>query len=530
MNVIESTELGKGRLDVLAMNSLSAAADWSQRSFAGPSTAVPGKADSDIQPQPPSLIKTIPVEILEIVMWEVVKDSQSLSIPHYYDTVTQLRLVCRHWTRVLEGVPRIWANLSLSMDERLIDLALSRSMRSPLTITGYLFPSSVLDKLFQHIYRWKYLDVYLEGDSVLDRFALHSAPLLEELRLQPPLSSTSRALFNDSAPMLRIVHLRSCGVEWSASLLSNLHELVLLDVQEGVPDVGTFLKVLASSPQLTRLRVHSTQLTHSPSPQTRVSLSSLSSLELEYLGQGILKQLVESIDIPTSTKCLFSITFDDYESTSIYEQLEPIGQRLQKLADIARGTTSTLSLSRKQHGWNVRMTYEGEAHQLGPLAVDVEASPRSNIDLLEYFAHQLGQGEPNPVPPILHLIDPPYLANFDNQGEILERIHNHLPDTDKILMEDASVQSIEGAFNTLFPSVPSPRTFLRLSSLTIRKSMHEKWADWILGRQKRPDVLEGLTPLPLETLRLEGGVISAEKLTRLEKLVSNLILDRVNVE
>ncbi|KAG9046735.1 hypothetical protein FS837_003756 [Tulasnella sp. UAMH 9824] len=365
----------------------------------------------------------------------------------------------------------------------------------------------------------------------MNRFAGPSAPLLEELRFDHLLPAPPTILFNGSAPMLRILEIRSCGVQWSTLVLSKLEELALMDVKHGVPEVDTFLKVHSNSPQLTRLRVQNTHLSKSPSSQTQVFLSCLSFLELEYLGRGILKQLLESIHIPTSTQCCFSLAFDDYQLSSIvkYVQLEPIGKRLARLADVSNEAKSTLTLSSEPSGWGVRVTYEGETHQLGALTVDIEAFPRSNIGFFEYFASYLGQGGPNLVPPILHIVNPPDLTNSDNQLEIIQRLHNHLPDTDEILIEDASFGSITDAFTTLFPSNLAHRPFPRLSTLTLRESMHEGWAIWLLGRQKRQDKRGDVDPLPLNTLKIEGGAIRAEKVEGLKKLIPNLALDRVEI-
>lgn len=494
---------------------------------------------ANAQPQLLSPIEMIPVELFQLMIWEVMKTYTTLSTKEYYGALTEVRLVCRRWTSILEEMPQIWVKLSLNMGERLIDLVLSRSMPSPLTITGNLFSSSTLDKSLQHAYRWKYLDVYLEDDATLDRLTGHSAPLLEKLRLNHSLETPPVILFNNLAPMLRIVHIYNHGIQWSTSVLSNLHELALMDVQEHVPDVATFLRILSDSPQLTRLRVRQTHLVDSHAPQTQISLSYLSSLELEYLGQGILKQLVECIDIPMSTKCRFSIELEDYESTSVYEQLEPVGRRLTELANISRGTRSTLTLSRERFGWMVRMNYEGEAHQLGALTVEVEAYPRSNIDVFEYFTHQLGQGEANVIPPILHIVNPPWCPNLNNQLEVLWRLHSHLPDTEEILIEDSMRylhfkderrRTIEDAFNTLFPSNLSSRPFPGLSTLVIRELTHEHWAHWVLERQKGRCRQGGIDPLHLKTLEIVGGAIRAEQVRELEKLVSSLVLDGVEIK
>ncbi|KIO17910.1 hypothetical protein M407DRAFT_32401 [Tulasnella calospora MUT 4182] len=554
MNTSHSTRLSKYSLGRLVTNSLSAArrlpgaanplntgktcsaepqdhgadSDPSQPLVGDDVTAIA----TETQPQPLSPIETIPVELFQIIMWEVVNGSTWCSVPDYYNAVAQMRLVCRRWTGILEHMPKVWARLSLDMDERLVDLALSRSMHSPLIITGYLFSSPVVDKLLQHINRWKSLDMYLVGDDVAKGLAARSFPLLEELKLCRSSLNPQTILFSGSAPMLRRVHIRNCGVPWTGSILSNLRELVLFDVEEGAPDFDTFLKLLSNSPQLTRLQVQHTNLAGSPSLQNRVSLSCLQYLEISSLSDGILKQLIESIAIPTSTTCQFSFVLDDHEETSIFEQLEPIGQRLATLAEISRGTQSILTLGSRPDGCTVRASYEGEAHQHGALTLTivVEIFPRSNIEVFEYFASQLNQAGPNPVPPILHIVDSPYRANF-NSWELLQKLHDHFPHTEEILIEDTSSRcSIESAFNTLFLSNPSSQPFPRLSTLVIRGSRDRSWTDWLQRWQERRFKRGRVDPLPLRTLKIEGGKLSHKNLKGLKNLVPNVVIDCVLVE
>ncbi|KAG8918145.1 hypothetical protein FRC01_002026 [Tulasnella sp. 417] len=429
-------------------------------------------------------------------------------------------------------MPGIWVKLSLRMDERFIDLVLSRSMHSPLTITGSLFSSPALEKLLQHTYRWKVLNVNIAMDGTLDRLALHSVPILEELRLDRPEPTLHMIPFSGSTPMLRIVHIHGRGVQWGISVLSNLHELSLCNIQDGVPNVDILFQTLSNSPQLTRLRIQHTHLTRSPSPQTRIPLLCLRSLELEDLGRGILKQLLESIEIPTSAKCVFSVELDDDgPEWASYEQLEPIGLRMAALTNVSRGTRSTLTLKDTSDEWTqtIGMTYEGWAQQHGALTAEVDALTGTNIDVFEYFASQLGQGEHNPIPPTLHIINPPYRDDFGNDLKLLQRLHKHLPNTEEILIDGPSFEFLQHAFNMLFPMDHSPRLFPRLSTLGIRGWMRE-WTYWLEARQKRQNQRGGVEPLPLQTLKIEGGIISDERMEALEKLVPNLVLDRVDVK
>ncbi|KAG9046734.1 hypothetical protein FS837_003755 [Tulasnella sp. UAMH 9824] len=487
------------------------------------------------QPQLPHPIEMIPLEIFQMIMREVVTEPLwSVGSPNYYD-LTRLRLVCRRWTQVLEGMPEVWARISLRMDERLIDLALSRSMHSPLSIDlkGQGLSPSALDKLLQHIDRWKYLVINYAGDSTLDQVAVQSFPILEELMLFDLYRHRSNISFSGSAPMLRTVVIDSFRIQWSSSILSNLRELVLRNIGGGAPDIDTFLKLLANSPKLTLLSVWYTPLTPSPSPSpshhTHISLSCLRFLAIEYVGQGILKQLVEFIDIPRSTTCQFAISWDNDDIISLFEQLEPIHRRHSTLAEVSKGSRSTLILGGGLRGPNIRTMYEGEAHQLGTLTVEVESLPECNADVFEYFARQLVQSGPNPVPPVLHIIGPTDRATFDNQLELFSRLRDHLPNTDNILFEDLDPECIQGVFDTLFPPKHSSRPFPRLSTLTFRGGTHEEWAYRLQKRQKRGLLGRDVDPLPLNTLRIEGGNISAEKVQRLKVLVPNLVLDRVQV-
>ncbi|KAG8944867.1 hypothetical protein FRC04_001400 [Tulasnella sp. 424] len=491
---------------------------------------------TDAQHQLPSSIENIPVEVFQGIMWEVMQEvvQEWSSVKGYYADITRIRLVCRAWTGILEGMPEVWARLSPCMDERFLDLALSRSVHCPLVIKGRFLSSPALDKLLLHIYRWKDLDIMVYEPDVLDRIAVLSVPLLEKLGLH--LGCSPRAiLFNGSAPKLEIVHISSYGIQWATSALSNLRELVLLYISEGAPDVDTFLELLSHSPRLTRLQVWQTHLIRSPSPQTRVSLSHLEYLELDDLGHGVVKQLVESIDVPTSTRCLFGIALNDLE-TSLYEQLEPIGLRLSNLANVSRGTRSTLTLN-FQIGelGDFKVSYEGDADQhgklttYGELTTDDETRPQIRLKIFEYFARRLGRTEPDPLPPILHIIMLGYGDSDESDSKILGKLCMHLPNTDEIQFEDPSPLSMENALNALFPSDLSSRLFPRLSTLTIRDAEDETWADWLLKRQERQDKQGGVDPLPLTTLKIEGGSLSAEKVEGLRKLVPNVDLDGVEV-
>ncbi|KAG8912951.1 hypothetical protein FRC00_003398 [Tulasnella sp. 408] len=558
MNETDSTELSKHSLDLRVINSLPAAPlgqpefaafstaggavaksrDPNQTlTFAGPSATEVGNEVADLQTKATSPIEAIPVELFQTVMLEVVKESLSLPIPDYYNTVTRMRLVCRRWTRTLEGMPEIWTNLSLDMDQRAIDLVLSRSMHSPLTVRGHLSSSPTLDKLLQHTYRWKILDVSVAYEGTMDRLAPHSVPLLEELRLSPPVPTPHIILFKDSAPMLRIVSIRFDGIRWSTSLLSNLHELNLFRVQRGAPDVDTFLQILSNSPQLTLLRVTRTIFSlsnYSHLPRSRIALLSLGSLELNRLDHDILKQIIDCIEVPICTKCLFSLDLDGGESEATFgnQRLEPLSQRLIALAEVSRGTKSTFTLCNAPDGWEgtVRVTYESEADRHGTLTVEVDVTYRAIIDAMVYFAHRLSQCEPNPVRPALRIVNPPHGDNTGNELELLQRLHNHLPDTEEIMIEDPSSGFIKDAVDKLFPSNHSFRLFPQLSALIIRASIHEDWAEhWLQRQQKRQDKQRGFHPLSLQALRIEGGTISTEMVKGLEKVVSKLVLNRVTV-
>ncbi|KAG9049421.1 hypothetical protein FS837_010361 [Tulasnella sp. UAMH 9824] len=330
--------------------------------------------------------------------------------------------------------------------------------------------------------------------------------------------------------MLRVTCIRQYGVRWSTSLFSNLHELVLSGIFTGAPDVDTFLELLSRSPKLTRLHVQNSLRADENSVQTRVvSLPCLQSLKLEHVETEALKQALNAIDIPTSAECSFLLAPDgDKGRDLIPKQLKPIDRRLAALAEASRGTKSTLTLGGAANMWgrSVRTTYKGEAnHQHGPLTIDVERFFGNKIDIYEHFARQLGQLEPpNPVPPALHIVNCSDGGYVCNMSELLQRLHEHLPDTDEILIEDISLGFIEDAFGALFPSDhSSPRLFPKLSTLIIRNSEHKQWAHCLERRQQQQANWEGVNPWPIKTLKIECETISAEMVETLEKLVQNLV-------
>ncbi|KAG8912949.1 hypothetical protein FRC00_003396 [Tulasnella sp. 408] len=333
--------------------------------------------------------------------------------------------------------------------------------------------------------------------------------------------------------MLRIACILDCAVGWSTSLFSDLQELVLSDITDGGPDVDTFLKLLSQSPKLTRLEVQNTLRADERPLQPRVSLPCFQSLTLEYLEKEALYQVLNGIDIPTSTECSFSLEADPDDPRNLdYERLKPIDRRLAALAEVSRATKSTLTF-----GGTVKMAcrsvwtiYEGGADRHGALIVDVEGFSGNTIDFCEHFARQLGQGEPNPVPPALHIVNCSDGAYVCNMSELLQRLHKHLPDTDEILIEDISYEFIEDAFGALFPSDHSSRLFSKLSTLIIRNSEHKQWTYCLQRWQQRQANWEGVNSWPLQTLKIERGYISAAMVEILEKLVQNLVLDRVEIE
>ncbi|KAG8909794.1 hypothetical protein FRC01_006720 [Tulasnella sp. 417] len=467
-------------------------------------------AAASIQPHQLLHIEAMPVEIFQIVIRIVMEEYLSRPISRYYQALMWMRLVCRRWAVILEETTELWARLSPDMDERLIDLALLRSKQSLLTITGEgLLSSPGVDKLLQNIHRWRALDVSYLDSYTTNHLSVHPAPLLEELKLGPSFFGHPIVLFSGSVPMLRIVHIRPYGVQWSTSMFSNLQELDLSRIRQGGPDVDTFLHILTNSPMLTRLRVQDTLFTDSLPSQTRVRLSHLRDLELEDLEQDILKQLVDAIDIPMSTNCFFSVALINPVMHDNYPLLEPIAQRLRELANVSRGTRSTLTVGGQLSGLNhdLTMTYKGEAGQHGSVAVRVVPISRLAV-VAEHFVRQLAQRVPHPVPPALHFIYPPdtgYTNSYQNR--ILREVGDQLPGTEEIRIDDPNNWDLSITLDLLFPRTNSHRLFPRLSTLMIRTGGHGRWAHWLQRRQERRVKGGGVYALPLQTLIVEGGHI-----------------------
>lgn len=220
----------------------------------------------------------------------------------------------------------------------------------------------------------------------------------------------------------------------------------------------------------------------------------------------------------------------------MYEQVEPVGQRLATLAEISRGTKSTFTTEIKvsyrswRAGGLMKVSYEGEARRHGTLIVEVDASPESNLNVLEYFAGQIRQGESDPFPPVLRIISPSYGTKF-NKWELLLRLQNHLPNTGEIQIEHFyPPRFMELAFNTLFLPKSSSQLFPRLSTLALQGVTDEAWVEWLPKWQGRRSKRGRVDPLPLKILKIQGGNISDGNLERLKTLVPNVVLYGVSIE
>ncbi|KAG9018916.1 hypothetical protein FRB90_008307 [Tulasnella sp. 427] len=377
-----------------------------------------------------------------------------------------------------------------------------------------------MDKLLQHIHRWETLEVSEADEKTVAQLRRHTAPALNALKLSSTSAVFLELSLDSFAPNVRAVHIRDSGLRWKTSNLSGLQELSLLDIASGMPDVDTLIDILSQSPELTRLRVEQTMLRRTQrQARNPITLSHLRTLSLGHLGRDVIAQLLKSIVIPSTTECHFSISLNDYEDTSVWEQVDPIGQRFLALAAVSRGIQSTLRFSKEHAGWALGLVYEGKAEGHGRLSAEVEVLAGNTLGMAELFAQQISQGEPNPCPPVLRVVD------LISDLELLPRLHGHLPHTEEIHIEDDNPHLVTRALDAIFTPHPSSRLFPSLSTLTIQNPRPNEWADWLIKRQKRQYKRGGVDPLPLATLKIQGGNLTAENMKWMRKLVGNVGVD-----
>ncbi|KAG8944871.1 hypothetical protein FRC04_001404 [Tulasnella sp. 424] len=477
----------------------------------------------------PSYIQNMPVELFQFIIRAVVRDLPPPPSLDYFRSLAYLRLVCKGWTRVVEGMPELWSDLSPHVDEQLLDLALARSLDSPLMIRGWLksVPTGKIEKLVQHAHRWKTLNVSGTDGDAMDRILAHPVPLLEELIFSAFIPEPPSNFFNNIAPKLQSVHIANCGLQWSSPAFFNLRELTLENVDTGAPDVDNFIDILFASPRLIRLNLRNTPLKPSSLPPRLVPLRDLQFFGLEGLSQDVVHQIVGSIDMPMSTYSSISFSLEDFTESTIHEQLEPIAQRLRMLAEVLQGARSTMTI-RAGFGWRTTVAYMGNVARDGGLTCTVCATQRPDIllSVFGYFSRHLGDARTS-SPPVLRLVNGHHLTH---DLTLLEEMNRHLPDTREVHIYNPIHRRIVEVLDRLFALSSPNRLFTQLSVLTIKHPVHDGWAAWLEEKRAREDEQEANEALPLTTLKIKGGYISFERLQGLRKLVPEVVLDHVEVQ
>ncbi|KAG8948994.1 hypothetical protein FRC03_000498 [Tulasnella sp. 419] len=248
-----------------------------------------------------SSILQCPDEILALI-FEYLLSSSTES-----HQLEDLSFVCSRWYWVVESTPVLWSYLYIDNQSqyRQIQKSLAKSQAIPLTINMYRDPNRVLDMLFDHIPRWKWIKFheYFGSHSFnLDRLGEKPAPLLREFVMERDYHMTflPTNLFRGYAPLLRHLRIPKQILSWDSPILSGLTSLEIYAWNgRDIPSADQYIRLIKSSPELAKLIIHGRweDLT-SPSPASFVSdlnLPKLSHLELWNISPFTIGSIITSV-------------------------------------------------------------------------------------------------------------------------------------------------------------------------------------------------------------------------------------------
>ncbi|KAI0056553.1 hypothetical protein BV25DRAFT_1563377 [Artomyces pyxidatus] len=213
-------------------------------------------------------ISRLPVEVLTRIFscFQASRHNMhtSPSCPPAWVAVTH---VCHHWRNVALSCPSLWTNVVLLSPSWASEM-LNRSLNTPISIILDYDPEEEEIYADDHVVKSalararRAKEIVLRGDYLQDNIRplfRRTAPLLEKLELwdhNRPLSLRKGDLFLGQTPKLRSLKLRSCLIDWKASMLFSptITRLRLEDVPE--QDRATHMElrdILAALPNLQNL-------------------------------------------------------------------------------------------------------------------------------------------------------------------------------------------------------------------------------------------------------------------------------------
>ncbi|KAG8922834.1 hypothetical protein FRC00_006969 [Tulasnella sp. 408] len=489
----------------------------------------------------------LPVELFLCVVKDVLADTNRHHNAGYYGQLTKLCLVCKQWADTIHSFPELWTQVSVSghvdpsRSGGLLAAILSRSGDLPLDVVYHHGSTITTEVVTSEAHRWRSLNIRTDDKCVIWKLLKKRAPALQKLVVNGPeddwMSLTN--IFEGTAPQLEAVTVVSFGLPWSSPIFFDLRELTLLRIEEHAPQINILLDILTSSPRLSKLVVEFTPIqldTYNPS--RRVALPNLLSLRVADLPAENMAAILKSIDAPLSAACTFSMEMEGGEEIAV--ELADASERLVALARSVRNGPCTLDLTMgyearypEDDGWDAILIYEAEEDHLGPISITVNGPPKKHAAVLSHLVGRI-QPYPKASPDKLLLRDIHRTTPKDEDANLLVALHRTFPNIQDIALVNLRLEAMADALHRLFPQ-PGSKTsplFPHLTTLTVKKDSHDKWARWLHGYRSEAGKEGGVNPLPSNvSIGLEDGLISAKYLQALQKLAPNrLSLDNVQVE
>lgn len=264
-------------------------------------------------------INRLPIEIYQTIVEYALACHQTWATSNknpYYQTLGRLRLVCKHWSTVLLGMPSLWAHIWMNQPEPEAAACIKRAGQQPLHIwlnevtRGAVVKSTYENVALQTHAQWRSLHVRSTTGlpKRLNEGSLKMSSL-RELRLTGEsqvmlLKGTFLRSLNENCPNLRSV--RMFGVEIGregASFLTRLSSLIVIThPRQRFP----IINILSACQSLVRLEVEvrmMLDLTKHPSFSSgnAVALPNLQSFRLTCFDADWFG-LMDALDVPTECK------------------------------------------------------------------------------------------------------------------------------------------------------------------------------------------------------------------------------------
>ncbi|KAB5590007.1 hypothetical protein CTheo_6556 [Ceratobasidium theobromae] len=308
-------------------------------------------------------VNRLPSEILADIL---LCDARSYG-PTPYSVIHRAVLlsgVCSYWRRVITSTSSFWSRIPLDHSQRtedIVSLCLKHSQGGPINISAESFSYSSLrgrSALIHHYQQIRSLSLYTEFLShvylvmrcvlisgVPSRLEELSVSLLTYERPLPPTYLLPNFLHEDLwarlralVKGLRILNLDSIGLNWLQFSFDKLQRLRLSKgsmFSHDAPPLDQLAHIVANSPNLRILEIEELRLQGARKNSQPISMGSLETLRIGFLGHDALRDLLRSIS-PGSYSIQIRIALHSFVASADYRSKESIERGVAQIVPLFR--------------------------------------------------------------------------------------------------------------------------------------------------------------------------------------------------